>query len=163
MKTWLQILCLIGYLLSACDGGNTPGAGEERALPPREATDPVPEPPSHPDTGRSSSVPSTKSPIQEPYYTLTGTEPFWSLTLGSPYSTFRSMEGDSLSFPYQAPEQAAGRPEDWTQLFPLGNAGWVLLRKGRTPCSDGMSDREYAYTATVWLQGRLLDGCARKE
>jgi uncharacterized membrane protein len=170
MRHWFYALCLFGYILGACDSReSSPGTISRDFIPPREATDPVPEPPTQPDTSRDSSARPEESlrdrtnATAEIHYRLTGTEPFWSLTLGRPYSTFRSMEGDSLSFAYTAPTPAAGRPQEWAQLFPLGEEGWALIRKGSTPCSDGMSDREWTYTATVWIQGRLLDGCAQKE
>ena len=163
MKTWIALLCLMAPLCYACDSRSP---ANDRPLidsmAPREATDPVPEPITKIDTNQSRQA--TNSPgTQNVRYRITGTEPFWSLTLGQPNHTFRSMEGDSLSFRYTPPQQAAARPQEWIQLFPLGDQGWALLRRARTPCSDGMSDKEYAYTATVWLNGRLLDGCGEKE
>jgi uncharacterized membrane protein len=161
----LQAFCLLLYLLCSCESGST-SAGNDSAdtMVLREATDPVPEPPILPDTSsEESGITSGYATGQnEVYYRITGTEPFWSLNIGSAYITYRSMEGDSLSFPYNSPKNAAGRPEDWAQLYQLGGQGWALLRKGNTPCSDGMSDRDYAYTATVWLKGQLLDGCGEK-
>lgn len=170
MKQWPSILCMLLWSLCACDGGGSSAKqGQQEPIAPREATDPVPEPPTHADTSGNAAaqadeqVNSQTSATREVYYRLTGTEPFWSLTLGRPYSTYRSMEGDSLSFSYQEPRQAAGRPGDWAQVFPLDDKGWVLLRKEKGSCSDGMSDRAYPYTATVWINEQLLDGCATKE
>lgn len=160
--------CLLIYLLSACNGGTgQPGTDLTDSMAPREATDPVPEPPTLPDTsgqaaGKEGRQEQKVTEPREIYYRVTGTEPFWSLNVASPYSTFRSIEGDSLSFPYVAPKTAAGRPDEWAQLYPLGDQGWVLLRKGRTACSDGMSDQNYAYTATLWLNDQLMDGCGEK-
>ncbi|AHM61691.1 hypothetical protein D770_17195 [Flammeovirgaceae bacterium 311] len=159
----LLILCLALYLACACDNRTSPAERENTdTLPPREATDPVPEPPTLPDTS-SEEASSSSNEQNELYYRISGTEPFWSLNIGSTYLTYRSMEGDSLSFPYNSPKRAAGRTDDWAQLYQLGNQGWVLLRRGNTPCSDGMSDHDYAYTATVWLKGQLLDGCGEKK
>lgn len=169
MKAPLYKLFLPLCLLWACEGGNSSANGEaEHRQAPREATDPVPEPTAKPDTtaGKSrTDVSGAKQAAgtQEVRYRISGNEPFWSLTIGRPYSTYRSMEGDSLSFAYSEPRQAAGRQEEWVQLFALGEKNWALLRKGSNPCSDGMSDREYTYTATVWLNGQLLDGCANRE
>ncbi len=172
MKSWLctLYLCICILLVTACDSGETSsGTPQQNSLPPREATDPVPEPPIHTDSSSgtaqetTSSLKNSVTATRTIYYQLIGTEPFWSLTLGRPYSTFRSMEGDSLSFVYAEPRQVAGRQEDWVQLFTLGNTGWALLRRAPSPCSDGMSDKEWAYTATVLLNGNLLDGCAEKQ
>lgn len=161
MKQLLILILAIG-LMCACENRSSQAERENTdTIPPREATDPVPEPPALPDT--SSEEASSANEQNYLYYRVTGTEPFWSLNIGSPYITYRSMEGDSLSFPYNKPKGAAGRTEDWAQLYQLENQGWVLLRRGRTPCSDGMSDRDYAYTATVWLKGQLLDGCGEKK
>ena len=150
----------------ACNGGTSSSADGEVAdtMAPREATDPVPNPPTLPDT--LADKPNTTEQLdreQQVLYRLTGTEPFWSLRIGRPYSTFLSMEGDSINFAYQEPRTAAGRQEEWAQLFPLGQNNWVLLRKGLTPCSDGMSDRKYTYTATLSIKGKLLDGCGEKQ
>lgn len=159
------LTALFLLILEGCNGEATSGDNTTAdTMAPREATDPVPEPPTLPDTADSDSRVSPGSgEQQEVLYQVRGTEPFWSLKIGRPYSTYRSMEGDSLGFAYREPESAAGRQEEWVQLFPLGKEHWVLLRRGRTPCSDGMSDREYTYTATLWLNGKLLDGCAEKE
>ncbi|WP_224999823.1 COG3650 family protein [Cesiribacter sp. SM1] len=165
MKQLLTICMILGVLYS-CESGTT-SAGRDAAdtMAPREATDPVPEPPTLPDSSSEENGMSSSSAKgeNEIYYRITGTEPFWSLNIGSAYITYRSMEGDSLSFPYNSPKSAAGRTEEWAQLYQLGDQGWALLRRGNTPCSDGMSDRDYAYTATVWLRGQLLDGCGEKK
>lgn len=169
IKVRLYRLCLPLCLLWACEGGNTTANSEtQERQAPREATDPVPEPTAKADTsaansGTGISGAEQTAGTQEIHYRVSGNEPFWSLTIGRPYSTYRSMEGDSISFAYRAPQQAAGRQAGWTQLFALGEENWLLLRKGNSPCSDGMSDREHEYTATLWLNGQLLDGCANSQ
>lgn len=163
MKQLLAICCSLIYVFSfsACDGGSSQSSVHlTDSMAPREATDPVPEPPTLPDTAQAPAQTAAMNK-QEVLYKISGTEPFWSLSIGPPYNTYRSMAGDSSSFPYTKPQSAAGRPADRTQLFMLGEKGWVLLRKGQPSCSDGMSDREYEYTATLSLNGQLLDGCGQ--
>jgi uncharacterized membrane protein len=129
----------------------------------REATDPVPEPPALPsDTSGQAAQLQGVHPAGEVLYRITGTEPFWSLTISTGSIIYRSMEGDSSRFAYREPVQAAGRQQEWVQLYQLDRDAWLLLRKGNSPCSDGMSDKEWAYMASLWIRGRLLDGCGEK-
>lgn len=158
IKTYIALLPL---LFCACNGSGSFGdAITIDSMAPREATDPVPAPPTLPDSAEVD--PSASLQQQEVLYQLQGTEPFWSLKIGRPYSIFRSAEGDSMAFAFQEPAHAAARPPEWLRLYPLGKESWVLLRKGNSPCSDGMSGRKYAYTASLWLNDRLLDGCGEK-
>ena len=164
MKKLLLICSLVWNV--ACDGSSSSQTGAAAdTMAPREATDPVPAPPAEIDTTQTSTLdyPQTQTVAVEELYRITGTEPFWSLTLGKPYSLYRSMSGDSIRFDYEPPVQAQGRQEEWVQLFKLGNEAWVVLRKGNAPCSDGMSDKQYTYWATLWLKGQLLDGCGEKK
>ncbi|EMR02062.1 putative membrane protein [Cesiribacter andamanensis] len=158
----LLLVLLAGF--SACDGSSSgpersPASGQD-SIAIREATDPVPEPPTRTDSSNAK-APAGQGTVEPEtsLYRITGTEPFWSLTIAKPYSIYRSMEGDSLAFAYQDPSQAEGRQQGWAQHYPLGEGNWLLLRRGNTPCSDGMSDKEWTYTATLWLNSRLLDGC----
>lgn len=87
--------------------------------------------------------------------TLIGTEPFWNMTI----------EGDQLT--YSTPDNAAGIMIPVSRFS--GNNGLGLngtldgeaLQIAVTPavCSDGMSDREYPYTATINLGDAMLNGC----
>ncbi len=87
--------------------------------------------------------------------TLTGTEPFWGITVKDGQAT------------YTNPENPAG------QAFPVtrfaGNNGlgfsgaWddtpvtITITPGQ--CSDGMSDRSFPYVATIALGEETLRGC----
>lgn len=95
-------------------------------------------------------------------YRISGTEPFWSMIIARPQIVFTSMEGDTLSFLYQEPQKAAGRPQGYVQVYELGEQQLVVLRQAnQCPCSDGMSDIEYPYQATLILKDRILDGCGQ--
>jgi uncharacterized membrane protein len=89
---------------------------------------------------------------------LVGTEPFWGGILSATSFHFQSPE-EQLPLAIESTETAAGRPADYVRLFQLKGGNWLLIRQG--DCSDGMSDQSYPYQATLWLQGRLYEGCAR--
>lgn len=85
-----------------------------------------------------------------------GTEPFWSL----------AIDGDAIR--YSTPDDPAGRAgqvtrvsEDGTLTLTgrLGQSA-IAARLRRESCSDGMSDRTYAYTVQIELAGQRLNGCA---
>jgi uncharacterized membrane protein len=169
MKCFYPLLMsLLALGLGACDSDSRGRYARESApadrdtMAIREATDPVPEPPVQPDTSGQAAQLQGIRPEGEVLYRITGTEPFWSLTISTASIMYRSMEGDSIRFAYREPVQAAGRQQEWAQLYQLDRDAWVLLRKGNSPCSDGMSDKEWAYTASLWLGDRLLDGCGEK-
>ncbi|KOP26343.1 hypothetical protein AMR41_10935 [Hapalosiphon sp. MRB220] len=94
-----------------------------------------------------------------------GTEPFWSLTIskkgGIVYST---PENRKLTFPYVTPLQASGRPADLVRVYRLqGKTNNTLIIKKENACSDGMSDKQYPYSAILILGNKVLEGCAEKK
>ncbi|WP_337884167.1 hypothetical protein [Fischerella thermalis] len=94
-----------------------------------------------------------------------GTEPFWSVTVskknGIVYST---SENRKLTFPYVTPLQASGRPKDLLRVYRLrGKTNNTLIIKKEDACSDGMSDIQYPYSATLILGNTVLEGCAQRK
>ncbi|EHC13977.1 MULTISPECIES: COG3650 family protein [Fischerella] len=94
-----------------------------------------------------------------------GTEPFWSVTVskknGIVYST---PENRKLTFPYVTPLQASGRPKDLLRVYRLrGKTNNTLIIKKEDACSDGMSDIQYPYSATLILGNTVLEGCAERK
>lgn len=84
-------------------------------------------------------------------YRAVGTEPFWSVTIDRRQLTYEAPEG---RFTVRAPQP---------QAMPQGryyrtNRIAVRVFVGRE-CSDGMSDRRYADTVEVLVDGRRLRGC----
>lgn len=87
---------------------------------------------------------------------LSGTEPFWSITIAQGVAT------------YSTPENAQGT--DFAVARFAGNNGLgfsgelngenVLIAVTPGKCNDAMSDREYPFTATIALGDRSLSGCA---
>ncbi|AFY50046.1 putative membrane protein [Nostoc sp. PCC 7524] len=96
-------------------------------------------------------------------FTVSGTEPFWSVTVskkGIIYSTPESRQ----SFPYVAPLTASGRPVDLVRVYRLrgrNNTNNTLVIKKVNSCSDGMSDIKYPYSAIFIVGNKVLEGCAR--
>ena len=87
---------------------------------------------------------------------LTGTEPFWG----------GEIAGDLLT--WTTPENIEGEQIAVTRFAGRGGLSFSGTLGGETldlaitpnPCSDGMSDRTYPYTATVQLGAQQLNGCA---
>lgn len=87
-----------------------------------------------------------------------GTEPFWSV----------KVEGDALA--YTTPEtmdaprllQATTRGSGGDGLHLTGEDDGqpFRLEVRRAACSDGMSDNEYPFSASLLLDGNTVQGCA---
>lgn len=88
-----------------------------------------------------------------------GTEPFWNA----------DVEGRCVT--YQTPEDMQGK-RVWTRMSWAGNerryAGALdgkpfrLAIRPAPGCSDGMSDRRFAYSSTLEVNGEVRRGCALK-
>lgn len=89
--------------------------------------------------------------------TVTGTEPFWSLTLTGDEATFERPGEEARVFPRQEFEinkdkEGPARAELLTNELSLT----LIAQK----CSDGMSDRVYPLTAEINMSDEVLKGCA---
>jgi uncharacterized membrane protein len=130
-------------LLAACDqshdGQDGPAAG-----PPADA----PAPP-----------PTTTPPPAAAYpadLDLAGTEPFWAVKIRGAMIAFTEPDAPQQDFANAAKAEAGGAAT-WT----ANNAkGSIVVKVTAGPCSDGMSDRTWTYTAEVTLGARVLKGCA---
>lgn len=87
--------------------------------------------------------------------TLLGTEPFWDFTITGTNATFKSPE--DLGGTVFAVSRFAGN----NGLGYSGELNGEPVQIAITPgaCSDGMSDRDYPYTATINWGDRTLTGC----
>ena len=93
-----------------------------------------------------------------------GTEPFWSVDIipVEDKIVLKDVSTDRVViFPYR--EGRKGR--DGVYVFEANNAKRESIRIIIRPetCSDGMSEREYKYSAEVRLGERILKGCAVKK
>ena len=93
-----------------------------------------------------------------------GTEPFWGITVAKTGITYSSPDAAQLKFPYTPPLQAVGRPADLVRVYRLrGRTNGTLILNKVSNCSDGMSDNEYPYSATLILGNTVREGCASRK
>lgn len=121
--------------LAACDprAHDSPGA----ATPPADAPAQAPaETPTAPVGGD---------------FKLVGTEPFWGLEIKGGQMVLTRPDAADVVAPRPAPV-INGQSAAWT-------SGALIVRLTPGDCSDGMSDRHYAYTATVKVGEVSLSGC----
>ncbi|MUG93339.1 hypothetical protein F7734_13235 [Scytonema sp. UIC 10036] len=97
-------------------------------------------------------------------FNVVGTEPFWNVSVSKSGIVYSSPEVKKQTFPYVAPLKAEGRPEDFVRVYQLkGKGNNTLILKKADKCSDGMSDKEYPYSATLILGTKVLEGCAERK
>jgi uncharacterized membrane protein len=87
--------------------------------------------------------------------TLTGTEPFWGMTIKdgrASYANPEHPEGRAFDVTRFAGNNGLGFSGDWD-----GVAVTISITPGE--CSDGMSDRRFPYVATIALGEETLRGC----
>jgi uncharacterized membrane protein len=142
----LYIAAVLGPLmlgLAACDprAADSPGA----ATPPADAPAEVAAPPAA----------AAVSAEFAPAFRLIGTEPFWALKIGKNDMVLSRPEQGDLAVKHGGPVGGDGGAQ-W--------AGEGLTASvTRQACSDGMSDRTYAYAAEVKLAAVVLKGCGDTE
>ncbi len=90
---------------------------------------------------------------------LVGNEPFWSIEIGTEsgeqfaqYSTPENLDGTAIAVSRFAGNNGLGFSGKLD-----GEAVQIAVTPG--DCSDGMSDRNYPYTATVSFGDKTLFGC----
>ena len=83
---------------------------------------------------------------------LVGTEPFWGGRIQD--------DGLTLSRIGQPDVSAANTGVRVEGDVGTWGVGGLVFRLKLEPCSDGMSDRRYAYRAEVTINGEVLKGCA---
>jgi uncharacterized membrane protein len=92
-----------------------------------------------------------------------GTEPFWSVTVNKSSIVYSSPSDKKQTFPYVTPLSAAGRTPETVRVYRLLSGNHTLVIKKQSACSDGMSDKEYPYSATFIMNNTVLDGCAESK
>lgn len=143
--------------LAGCDGAPEGGQANLAATAP-PATVPAgngaaPPPPPAP------SQPTRTSPMSATGYALVGTEPFWGGTVAG------------TSVRYMVPERQFGDVVETLRAYGPGSETYsgsfrgrpFVLTLTRAPCSDGMSERPFAFTATLEVLGETRRGCADPE
>jgi heat shock protein HslJ/uncharacterized membrane protein len=95
-------------------------------------------------------APETTVPTGEAWFAL-GTEPFWSLEITQSRITYHDAERRRVT---------EANPGAQTSLNGRRYAGQrMTVDISMQPCSDGMSDRRYAETVRLTMDGRTLNGC----
>lgn len=90
-----------------------------------------------------------------------GTEPFWGLLISEKEGgLFLKNIGEDRGRRFAwAPPKTTANSWTYTVADPVsGEKATVIVRK--TPCSDGMSDRRYNYSADIRIGNMTLKGCA---
>lgn len=82
-----------------------------------------------------------------------GTEPFWGLSIRPDGMVLTRPDHEAVRAPNPGPK-IEGKTAVWS-------SGGLQATLAPTHCSDGMSDRDYPYAATVTVGGETLKGCAR--
>lgn len=95
-------------------------------------------------------LPATAQTPGNPYVAR-GTEPFWSLTI------------DGRTMKFEAPGRAPVSVAAPKVIHGFAGEMWqtrrINVNTNHVRCSDGMSDRTYADTVTVRVDGRTYKGC----
>lgn len=147
-----RLLTLAGaaVLIAAChptaQDSQAPAAAPAHGDAPANPTEPA----SAPTTPQAAVNADFLGPLQ-----AAGTEPFWGLRVGGKELVF--------SRPGQADVRVANPGPRMEGKSAVWAAPHGALELTLTPghCSDGMSDRDYPYTAVVVADGQTLSGCAR--
>ncbi|MGZ8336121.1 MAG: META domain-containing protein, partial [Allosphingosinicella sp.] len=90
-------------------------------------------------------------PSSSAAYRALGTEPFWAVTIANGQMAFDAPDGPRFSVPAPPPRTTFNGHRYETPRLTMGVTHGV--------CSDGMSDRRYADTVMVIVDGRTLNGC----
>lgn len=95
-------------------------------------------------------APETSVPAGNAWFAL-GTEPFWSLEITDARITYHDAERRRV-----AEANPGARPSFNGRRY-VGER--MIVDITMQPCSDGMSDRRYAETVRLTVDGRTLTGC----
>ncbi|MEM1386977.1 MAG: hypothetical protein AAF626_13050 [Pseudomonadota bacterium] len=92
-----------------------------------------------------------------------GTEPFWTLRLAQNSARYTDIVGADYTMPITLARVASGRPAWPALLAHAAPPNTTMTTITPALCSDGMSDRDYPYTATVVInengQQQFVEGC----
>lgn len=95
-------------------------------------------------------------------FEIRGTEPFWNIDLSKRAIIFSTPDAKKQTFAYVQPLSPVGRTPDSVRVYKLRGDNTLIIKKA-TACSDGMSEVEYAYSATFISGNKVLAGCANKK
>jgi uncharacterized membrane protein len=158
------VLLFAAAALAACERRGEPAAANAAAAAaaePQEAPSAGPRKAAEPDEANAAAPapPTASAPMSRTGYALVGTEPFWGGT----------VTGTDVR--YMTPERQFGDVVTTRLSFGPGTETYrgtfrgrpFVLTLARGSCSDGMSDRAYAFSATLEVLGETRRGCADPE
>lgn len=92
-----------------------------------------------------------------------GNEPFWSLDIipAEKRIVLKDFAEEMVMEFFYSPANFRGDTYQYSTTNPKNEKLEVLIRKEK--CSDGMSDRQYNYSAEIRVNGKILKGCAIKK
>lgn len=96
-------------------------------------------------------LPAAAQAQAQPDYRASGTEPFWSLSIGAQTMRFEAPGRQPVTVP--TPRVIHGFAGEIWQTRRIN------VNTNHIKCSDGMSDRAYPDTVTVTVDGRTYKGC----
>ena len=94
--------------------------------------------------------PAPQPDSDEAYFAL-GTEPFWSLEITPARLAYNNADGANVAVPNPGARAGVNGERYVTDR--------ITVHITHQPCSDGMSDRRYADTVRVTVDGQDLSGC----
>lgn len=102
--------------------------------------------------------------INKPVWKILGTEPFWNIYIHEDTVLYSRLNENTDTIYFENHHYS---DRDSIIEFHLmdGNKkeAELVIRKEITPCSDGMSDNTYEYSATFAYGNEILRGCATKQ
>lgn len=144
---------IAALLLGGCQDRAEPEPAGNRLAPPP----PVEAPPLANVAAPNAAQPAAAArPLSATGYALNGTEPFWGGSVtgtGIRYMTPENQFGDEVE------TEVAYAPGRETYSGRLRGRPFVLTLSAG-PCSNGMSDHRYAFTAELQVLGETRRGCA---
>lgn len=104
----------------------------------------------------------TASSPTEKSYKLNGNEPFWNIEINNGGITFTQMGSEAIYFPATTAKAGGNNQIYDTSTTIDGKSMEMRIIMESKPCSDTMSDNEYAYKVTVSLNGKTYKGCGNE-
>jgi len=93
-----------------------------------------------------------------------GTEPFWGVTVTAKAMWFTDQDAKKVALVPVQPSNAIARPQDLIRVYRTRRADGrgavtLVVTRNEQTCSDGMSDRRYAYNAIYMGSEGVMEGC----
>lgn len=93
-----------------------------------------------------------------------GTEPFWSITVTRTAMWISTPDEDRVNLVLVQPRNATARQPDLVRVYQTRRAdgkgpATLVVTRNESSCSDGMSEKRYAYDAVYFDRERVLQGC----